>query len=136
MKTNIIRFLAAAAALAVSTPVFAAGNLTGSYLLTITNARPAHFDGTQLCATLNEDGSTLGFPNSGTVTINGSTGSFFTKNHSFTAEVPNGESGFVVFSGELGHPQIQGTSFLGVSQGKIFIAGLFTAVRSTCGQAD
>ncbi len=127
------RLLLAAAVTTVATPALAANNLTGSYLLTVTNAKPTQYNGATLCATLVEDGSVLGLPNSGTVTIDGTQGSFFTRAYGFTAEIPLDNAGsFITFSGVLGHPQIQGTSFIEVINGKPVIAGTFTAVSSNC----
>ncbi len=131
----ILRKLAAAVVLlgASFTGASAANNLTGNYLITV-QGRPSSLDGLMLCATLVEDGSTLEYKNSGTLTLkqldNGATltGSWFTKNFAVTFEVSDPDI-TVVFSGVLGHAQIQGTSFIQIYHGTTIAGGTFTATK-------
>jgi hypothetical protein len=120
--------------LALSGPAAsAATNLSGNYLVTVFG-HPGYVNGATLCATLVEDGSTLGFVNSGTITlvntINGSSesGHWFTRNFAATFEVTSG-SDTIVFSGVLGHAKIQGTSFIEIYKGTPVVGGTFTATK-------
>ena len=119
--------------LALAGPATAATNLSGSYLLTL-KGHPSVANGQQLCATLVENGSVLGFVNSGTFSIvnlgtgGAASGKWFTQNFAVTFEAPF-STGFIVFSGTLGKTTIQGTSYIQVVDGKPDVAGTFTATK-------
>ncbi len=132
---NILRScVAALPLLALGAPAFAATNLTGSYLITVTG-HPAGVTGQTLCAVLVEDGSTLGFANSGTFTIVNTAGGtpvpgrWFTRNFAVTFEAPLSQDGFIVFSGVLGSAKITGSSFVQVINGQPDVGGTFTATK-------
>ena len=115
------------------TAAMAATNLTGNYTVTV-EGHPGFIDGEMLCAALVEDGSTLGYTNSGTFTLmnikNGAmvSGRWFTRNFAVTFEASSGND-FYAFSGVLGHAQIQGTSFVEVYNGTPVAGGTFTATK-------
>ena len=138
--TYLKNALAALPMLALAGTASAATNLSGPYTITV-SAHPAQFNGKKLCATLVEDGSVLGYPNSGTFTLaqsNGvsTSGHWFTRNFAITFQAPYGDNGgYVVLSGELGKPAIKGTSYLLVIGNKPVSGGTFTAVKG-CSTAE
>lgn len=101
-----------AVALLASTSAMAASNLSGNYLLTLTAAKPSAYTGAQVCATLTETGGVLGWQNSGTVSISGTTGSFFVVGRQLLAWFSVG-GGSAVFTANLvgGGMGISGTAF-------------------------
>ena len=131
--TFLKKILTALPVLALAGPASASSNLSGKYLLTFTG-HPFGANGQQDCATLVEDGSVLGYQNSGSFTItnvaygNTASGKFFVRNFDISFEAPF-NNGFVVFSGTLGKTQIQGTSYFQVIGGVPNTAGTFTATK-------
>src|SRR5579871_1956181 len=116
-----------AASIAVTTgptAAFANSNLTGSYELRVIEAEPTSYVGTQFCATLNEDGSVLGWANSGTMTVNGVSGQFYISNRQLVAWAESG-SGSSLFTANLpGGTHIVGTGFaLLDSGGNVYATG-------------
>lgn len=121
-------------ALLLSTSAMA--DISGNYLVTVTKGRPTGLTGATLCATVVQDGSTLGFPLSGTVTIQGYTGNWFqvdsTKGATFEIPLDTGSASFITFSGVFGAPHIAGTSFIEVIDGQPYVAGAFSAQKNGC----
>ena len=119
--------------LACSTSALA-GDISGNYLITVTKGKPKSINGATLCATVVQDGSTLGFAKSGTVTIQGYKGNWFSVGVSkgATFEIPLGGGSFITFAGVFGAPQIQGTSFIEVIDGQPYVAGAFSAAKNGC----
>jgi hypothetical protein len=129
---NNFRALTIAASVAVMTvPTAAFANLTGSYVLKVVEAEPTSYNGTQFCATLVEDGSVLGWTNSGTVTINGVTGQFIIVNRQLSAWLVS-NSGTSLFTANLpGGTNIMGTAFAELdSGGNVFATGAYKAART------
>src|SRR5579871_730316 len=77
--------IAISVAVMMGIPATALAGFSGSYMLTITAARPTSLTGTQFCAVINDNGSVLHWPNSGTITISGNTGDFITVRHQLLA---------------------------------------------------
>ena len=126
------RSLIIAASVAVMTvPTAAFADLTGSYVLKVIEAEPTSYTGTQFCATLVEDGSVLGWTNSGTVTIDGVTGQFFIVKRQLVAWLVS-NSGTSLFTANLpGGTNIMGTAFAELdSSGNVFATGAYKAART------
>jgi hypothetical protein len=108
-----------------------AGQLSGNYLLTITASHGGNSKGQQACVTLNEDGSFLGWQNSGTVTIGDATGNFFVAGSNLLATASNGGTSFI-FTGFLHDQGIRPAQFETLTNGVGTDSGLFTVVRGGC----
>jgi len=111
----------------------AATDLTGSWLVTLTAGRPAGLKGQTACFVLNQTGNVLGWANSGTFAVQGSsvTGNYYVINSVLTAFTSLGDNSYVVLTGHLYHRSIVNTSFLAVENGSP-ITGNFVA-SSGCG---
>ena len=108
-----------------------AGKLTGNYLLTHVSSHGGGTQGQQSCVTLNEDGSFLGWQNSGTVTIDGASGNFFLSGANLLATVTSGSTLFI-FAGHVHGGTISPASFETVTSGVPVDSGQFTVVRGGC----
>jgi hypothetical protein len=111
----------------------AATDLTGSWLVTLTAARPAGLTGETACFVLNQTSNVLGWQNSGTFTVQGSdvSGNYYAINSVLTAFTSLGNNSYVVLTGHLYHRSIVNTSFLLVNNGQPE-TGNFTATAG-CG---
>jgi hypothetical protein len=98
--TTFRAWVMAASVAAMCVPAAALANFSGNYLLTVTAAKPDSFKGTQVCAVLVDDGSVLGWMNSGTITINGLTGQFIVVRHQLLGWIVSG-SGTNVYTAKL-----------------------------------
>lgn len=134
--TTFKKILFALPALALSTSALAR-DISGNYLITVTKGRPHGVTGATLCATVvQQAGTTVGFAASGTVTIQGFQGNWFsvgdTKGATFEIPLDSASASFITFSGVFGAPQIAGTSFIEVINGQPVVAGSFSAVKGGC----
>jgi hypothetical protein len=118
-------------AAALSAPAFAATNVSGNYTVTLTKAHPSNFKGQTACLTLVEDGSTGGWTNSGTFTLNflANQGSFFIINRVITGWLPLDNGSFLVLSGYLPGGGITNTSIVEVINGQTALTGNFSETR-------
>jgi hypothetical protein len=125
----------AASVAALCVPASALAGFSGNYELTITAARPASLKGTQFCAVINDNGSVLGWQNSGTITIGGNTGDFITVRHQLLAWISTG-SGLDEYTALLpeGGTAITGSGFAFLdSSGNATGTGTFSATKvSSC----
>ena|SRR5579864_8633443 len=101
--TKLRGLMMAASVAALCVPAAAFANISGNYLVTLKDAHPASYDGQQFCAQVNDNGSILGWPESGTVTVNGQSGQFFV-HHGNLASWFVDNSGIQQYSGHIaGH---------------------------------
>lgn len=122
----------AVAVVAMNIPAAALANLTGNYLLTAVHVKPASYRGQTVCATLNEDGSVLGWAHSGRITIKGDHGQFFIVNRELSALI-SGKNGVATFSAYLAGGTISNAAFsVSDSTGDAKEAGSYTVKRNGC----
>ena len=118
----------------------AKANIAGFYLVSFHHRHPSNAFQEPLCVKIVEDGSTLGFKTSGTLTLDFNrsdqpVGRWFAagaRGATFTVVLDQGSASFITFSGEFGKPQIAGTSFVLFSNGQATAGGSFTAVKGAC----
>ncbi len=120
---------------------YAMANISGDYLVTFHDQHPGDSFYEPLCVKIVEDGSTLGFKESGTVILDfGSNvqpgGQWFatrSKGAVFSVAFTDTDGPSVLtFSGEFGKPRITGTSFVLFTNGADVAGGTFTAVKGAC----
>ena len=112
MKNLRAWIVAGSVAAVCAVPVAAFASLSGNYLVTLSGAHPASYNGTQFCAMLDDNGSVLGWVNSGSVTINNQSGQFFVHKQNLAAWIVSNSGTQQYAARIIGHGMgIQFTSF-------------------------
>jgi hypothetical protein len=122
MRNIITSVFALALVGAAAMPAAAAVN-SGDFLITVTGGHGVP-KGYSFCATLTQTGGVLGFANSGTVSVQGTTGNYYAINSNLTAEVGN-----VFFTGHLYDKGISNAALTVFSDSGIVGIGSFTATH-------
>lgn len=134
--TNLRAWIVAGSVAAVcAVPAAALASLSGNYLVTLTGAHPSSYNGTQFCAMLDDNGSVLGWVNSGPLTISSQNGQFFVHHGNIAGWIVT-NSGSQYYAGHIaGHGNgVVFTSFayLDSSGNAIATGGLSNQHKGSC----